>query len=63
MEPPGTVCPGFESTPDCPQSAQRAFWIAASRHFGGTASGEVFVMLNATADPLFADDTWVILNY
>lgn len=54
---PGTLCPGFDATPDCPQSAQRAFWTAASRDYGARASGEVSIMLNATHTPIFAPDT------
>lgn len=58
MSPPGTVCPSWGILPDCPQSAQRAFWIAASKNFGRRASGEIFILLNATFDPIFANDSY-----
>jgi hypothetical protein len=59
MSPPGTLCPGWEATPDCPQGAQRAFWIAASINYGSRASGEIFILLNATSDPIFSNNTYV----
>lgn len=58
MSPPGTLCPGWEATPDCPQGAQRAFWIAASINYGSRASGEIFILLNATSDPIFSNNTY-----
>ncbi|KAL4239158.1 ADP-ribosyl cyclase [Mactra antiquata] len=54
----GQTCPGFETTPDCYQSAQRAFWIAVSKHFAQSASGEVFILLNSSVTPIFSLDTY-----
>ena len=53
----GTLCPAWDATPSCHQGAVRAFWIAASKHFASTARGEIFIMLNASVTPIFAETT------
>lgn len=52
-------CPGFEPVPDCPVSAEFAFWSAASKNFGHNAVGNVFIMLNASVEPIYDSQSYL----
>ncbi|XP_061170434.1 ADP-ribosyl cyclase/cyclic ADP-ribose hydrolase-like [Saccostrea echinata] len=53
-------CPGYEQTPTCPWPTEAAFWATASEYYSKSAQGEVEIMLDATSDPLFTNESYFI---
>lgn len=49
-------CPS-ENDHNCPHTARLAFWEAASVNFAKKAVGNVYLLLNATRDPLLDDNS------
>ncbi|WAR18245.1 NADA-like protein [Mya arenaria] len=57
----GSTCPPWEPSATCRQHAQRAFWIAASHRYAGSAVGQIHVMLNASITPIYSNDSYFSL--
>ncbi|XP_046553302.1 ADP-ribosyl cyclase/cyclic ADP-ribose hydrolase-like [Haliotis rubra] len=55
--PPGIAynqeCPGSDQTDTCPYNAEFSFWAMASSNFASNASGDVYLMLNASQAKAF----------
>lgn len=54
-------CPSRDAD-KCPNTASGAFWTAASLNFAKKASGHVYVLLNATKDPVFKSSSYFWSN-
>ncbi|KAL3846674.1 hypothetical protein ACJMK2_017645 [Sinanodonta woodiana] len=48
-----TTCPSYRPTENCPFSAETVFWTTASVNFARSAVGHIFVMLNASQEPIY----------
>ncbi|KAK3602132.1 hypothetical protein CHS0354_003164 [Potamilus streckersoni] len=48
-----TSCPSYRPTENCSSSAETVFWTKASVNFARSAVGNIFVMLNASQEPVY----------
>lgn len=51
-------CPGYDQTPECPWSAEAAFWTEASDFFSKSAYGDIELMLNALSNTPLTNDSY-----
>ncbi|KAK3602134.1 hypothetical protein CHS0354_003166 [Potamilus streckersoni] len=52
------TCPSSNQTANCLSTALYVFWKSASINFAKSVTGEIFVMLNASGNPIYRNNSY-----